>query len=131
MLLAAATLVAGCQCAAPPPKLDPSAMRTFVGGWSAHASDMSIRHDGLVTLELQVAALPPALGSDFPRWHMQVISATPRRLEARVTWSASSRVKVGWNYVITPHAYGLKLSGPLGGRVLCDAYHRHHGYCGA
>ena len=123
--------LAGCGCVAAPPKLDEAAMRQFVGGWSAHASGMSIRQDGLVKLEVQVQALKPDLGSEFPRWHMQVTSATSKCLEARVTWSDSSRVKVGWNYVITQHAYGLKLSGPLGGRVFCDSYNREHGNCGA
>jgi hypothetical protein len=130
-LLLAATLVAGCQCAAPPPKLSTSAMKPFVGGWGAHASDMRIRGDGLVQLEVQVTSLTPGYGSDFPRWDMQVTSATSKRLEARVTWSDSPRVKVGWKYVITQHAYGLKLSGPLGGRVFCDSYNREHGNCGA
>lgn len=126
----AAALVAGCQCAAPPPKLSASVMKPFVGGWGAHASDMTIRGDGFVQLEVQVSSLTLGDGSEFLRWDMQVTSATSKRLEARVTWSDSPRVKVGWNYVITPHEYGLKLSGPLGGRTFCDAYHREHGKCG-
>lgn len=64
-LLMAAALVAGCQCAAPPPKLSAPVMKPFVGGWGAHASDMTIRGDGFVQLEVQVSSLTLGDGSEF------------------------------------------------------------------
>lgn len=130
MLLLAVPLLlaAGCQCAAAPPSASTSALRPYVGGWSSHASYLTIRGDGTMSAEVQHFATS---GTVFPDWDMVATGGTKDRLVARVTASNSKLVKVGWTYSFVRHRYGVKMSGPLGGRVFCNEYHRTEGRCGA
>ena len=102
--------------------------KPYVGGWSSHASFLRIRSDGTMRAEVQHFA---DSGTVFPDWEMVATGGTKDRLVAKVTTSNSKLVKVGWTYSFTPHRYGVKMAGPLGGRVFCNDYHRTEGHCGA
>lgn len=110
IILAAATLMASCQCAAAPPAPSAAAMRPYAGTWYAPTSGMTISSKGRVSVEMKDMSTSPF---DYLAFDMQAYQASSKQLKAKVVKSDSRRVPVGSIYTFSPTSKGLKMSGPV------------------
>ena len=119
VLVAVATMVAGCQCAAPPPAA--SAMRPFVGSWYANTTGMTITSGGRVLVEMKDTSVMPF---DYLTLDMTATSASRNMLQAKVVKSDNRRVRVGSTYTFKPTSWGLSMTGPVSKQWCTLANHR-------
>lgn len=119
ILVAAATLVAGCQCAAPPPPTA-AAMRPFVGDWYANTSGMNISSNGRVSLEMKDTSTMPF---DYLALDMTATRVEGKHLRANLVSSDSKRVPVGSSYTFKTTSKGLSMSGPVSKQWCTKANH--------
>ncbi len=108
VLIVAATLVAGCQCAAPPPT--GQAIRPFAGNWHARASDLYVASDGRISVDMQDTSTSPF---GYLILHMTATSVDGKTLRAKVVKSDSKRVPIGSVYTFKPTSDGLSMTGPV------------------